>query len=735
MNKHTSDTFDDVLKEVKLYLHKEENIDLITRAYLCAKKQHEGQFRKSGEPYLVHLTSVAYILAQLRTGPTTIAAGLLHDVIEDCELTRDEMKAMFGEEVTMLVEAVTKISNLKFRDEKEYQASNHRKIFIAMAKDVRVILIKLSDRLHNMRTLQYMREDKQKRIAAETLEVYAPIAHRLGISEIKNELEDLSFMYLNNDKYHEIAHLVEKRKVERDDQVQNMIHEISEMMDEHHITYRIFGRSKHLYSIYKKMRTKNKRFEEIMDLLAIRIITDTDSACYEILGYIHAKYRPIPGRFKDYIAMPKVNMYQSLHTTIVADGGNIFEVQIRTEEMDRIAEQGIAAHWRYKENANYNSKAQQKEIEEQLHWFRDFSIMSDEVNDDAMEFMNMMQRDIFEANVYVMSPKGRVIALPNGSTPIDFAYRIHTEVGHHAVGATVNGVLVPLNTCLKTGDVVDIRTSNQSAGPSEDWIKFVKSTHARNKIRSFFQRRESEQRAGGIKKGEEMLQDELRRRNLDLEQYFDKKRIEGIVNTLSFSNYNDLMYAIGVKSVSLPAVIERLVKHKTNVQLDNNDLVELFNRQEANRRKPASKSGVYVAGVDTMKVMLASCCTPVPGDEIIGYISKGQGVKVHRVDCPNIQKEKERLIDVYWDENIEQKQYEVKLVIYSMDRNFLLSDIVTVVSQCKAGLNHVDSKVNDDKITATTKMSVVVENARHLQVLIANLCKINSVTKVERVIQ
>ena len=735
MNKHTSDTFDDVLKEVKLYLHKEENIDLITRAYLCAKKQHEGQFRKSGEPYLVHLTSVAYILAQLRTGPTTIAAGLLHDVIEDCELTRDEMKAMFGEEVTMLVEAVTKISNLKFRDEKEYQASNHRKIFIAMAKDVRVILIKLSDRLHNMRTLQYMREDKQKRIAAETLEVYAPIAHRLGISEIKNELEDLSFMYLNNDKYHEIAHLVEKRKVERDDQVQNMIHEISEMMDEHHITYRIFGRSKHLYSIYKKMRTKNKRFEEIMDLLAIRIITDTDSACYEILGYIHAKYRPIPGRFKDYIAMPKVNMYQSLHTTIVADGGNIFEVQIRTEEMDRIAEQGIAAHWRYKENANYNSKAQQKEIEEQLHWFRDFSIMSDEVNDDAMEFMNMMQRDIFEANVYVMSPKGRVIALPNGSTPIDFAYRIHTEVGHHAVGATVNGVLVPLNTCLKTGDVVDIRTSNQSAGPSEDWIKFVKSTHARNKIRSFFQRRESEQRAGGIKKGEEMLQDELRRRNLDLEQYFDKKRIEGIVNTLSFSNYNDLMYAIGVKSVSLPAVIERLVKHKTNVQLDNNDLVELFNRQEANRRKLASKSGVYVAGVDTMKVMLASCCTPVPGDEIIGYVSKGQGVKVHRVDCPNIQKEKERLIDVYWDENIEQKQYEVKLVIYSMDRNFLLSDIVTVVSQCKAGLNHVDSKVNDDKITATTKMSVVVENARHLQVLIANLCKINSVTKVERVIQ
>lgn len=735
MVKETSVSFEKVLEEVKSYIRKEENIDLIKRAYLCAKEQHEGQFRKSGEPYLVHVTSVAYILAQLRTGPTTIAAGLLHDVIEDCSLTAEEMTAKFNEEVTMLVEAVTKISNLKFRDEKEYQASNHRKIFIAMAKDVRVILIKLADRLHNMRTLQYMREDKQKRIASETLEVYAPIAHRLGISEIKNELEDLSFMYLDREKYHEIARLVEKRKVERDAQVKEMIREISAMMDEHHMTYRIFGRSKHLYSIYKKMRTKHKRFEEIMDLLAIRIITDTDTACYEILGYIHAKYRPIPGRFKDYIAMPKVNMYQSLHTTIVAYGGNIFEVQIRTEEMDQIAEQGIAAHWRYKENANYNSKAQQKEIEEQLHWFRDFSIMSDDVNDDAMEFMNMMQRDIFEANVYVMSPKGRVIALPNGSTPIDFAYRIHTEIGHHAVGATVNGVLVPLNTPLKTGDVVDIRTSNQSGGPSEDWLKIVKSTHARNKIRSFFQRRENEQRIAGVRKGEEILIEELKRRNLSVEQYMDKKRLESIIGNLSFSNVNDLLYAISTKSISLLTVIERLVKHKTSAPMNNNELVEMIRRQEANRRHVPSKSGVYVAGIDTMKITLASCCTPVPGDEIIGYVSKGQGVKVHRIDCPNIKKEKARLIDVYWETEMESKKYEVKLIVHSMDRNFLLSDIVTVVSQCKAGLNHVDSKVNDDRLTATTKMSVVVENAAHLKTLMANLSKINSVIKVERVIQ
>ena len=468
MVRKTAVGYPELMEEVRQYIHKEENIKLIEDAYAFAHEKHEGQFRKSGEPYVVHVIQVGYILAQLRTGPQTIAAGLLHDVIEDCSVSDDDFKQRFGEEVYRLVEAVTKIGNLKFKDEKEYLASNHRKIFIAMAQDVRVILIKLSDRLHNMRTLQYMKEEKQKKIASETLEVYAPIAHRLGISEIKNELEDLCFQYLNPEKYYEIAHLVEKRKTERDEQVHQMIDEISALLDEHHIAYRIFGRSKHLYSIYKKMVTKKKRFEEILDLLAIRIITSDETACYEILGYIHAKYRPIPGRFKDYIAMPKVNMYQSLHTTIVAEEGNIFEVQIRTEKMDEIAEQGIAAHWRYKENRNGGKEVPQKEIEEQLHWLRDFSLMSDEVSDDAMEYMNLLQKDIFEANVYVMSPKGRVIALPNGATPIDFAYRIHTEIGHKMIGATVNGGIVPLNTPLKTGDVVSIRTSNQSNGPSED---------------------------------------------------------------------------------------------------------------------------------------------------------------------------------------------------------------------------------------------------------------------------
>lgn len=725
--------FDEMMNEVRKYIRKDENIDLITRAYMCAEKNHTGQYRKSGEPYIIHAIQVGYILAMLRTGPKTIAAGLLHDVVEDCDVTLQEMSDMFGEEVANLVESVTKIGALKFKDEKEYLASNHRKIFIAMAKDVRVILIKLSDRLHNMRTLQYMSEQKQQKIASETLEVYAPIAHRLGISDIKNELEDLSFQYLNKEKYYEIAKLVERRKSERDDQVQQMIKDISTLLNDHQICYRIFGRSKHLYSIYKKMKTKNKRFEEILDLLAIRIITDTDTACYETLGYIHAKYRPIPGRFKDYIAMPKVNMYQSLHTTIVAEDGNIFEVQIRTESMDEIAEQGIAAHWRYKENSNGGREIHQKEIEEQLHWFKDFSVMSDDVNDDAMEYMDLLRKDIFEANVYVMTPKGKVIALPNGSTPIDFAYRVHTEVGHHTVGATINGVLMPLNTKLKTGDVVNIRTSKQSPGPSEDWIKVVKSAHARNKIRTFFQHQESERRTIDTRKGEEMLADELRRRNLDVETYADSKKVETIVGSLSFNSYNDLMYAIGVKQVSLPAVIDRLVKHKTSVPMDNEELVKMFNRQD--RKRKISSTGIRVAGIESMKISLAACCSPVPGDGIVGYISKGQGVKVHRSDCPNIIHEKQRLIPVEWEDSLEQKNYEVKLVVKSSDRNFLLSDIVTVVSQCKAGLQHVDSTVEEDKLSATTKMTVVVQDATHLQTLMVNLRKINSVHNVERVIQ
>ena len=727
-------TFEECMENVQTYIKRPENIELIQKAYDFAYEHHKGQFRKSGEPYVIHVIQVANTLALMHCGPKTIAAGLLHDTVEDCQgVTTDTITELFGQEIATLVDAVTKIGAIKFKDEEEYLASNHRKLFIAMAKDIRVILIKLADRLHNMRTLQYMRPEKQKKIARETLSVYAPIAHRLGISEIKNELEDLSFKYLDYKKYEEIKDLVKQRESDRNEQVHEMISDIESIMQEYNIQYRIFGRSKHFYSIYKKMVTKNKRFEEILDLLAIRIVTDSVVHCYEILGYIHAKYRPIPGRFKDYIAMPKANMYQSLHTTIVEpEHGNIFEIQIRTEEMDAIAERGVAAHWKYKENRNYTPEYEQKEIEDKLSWFRDFSMMTDEESEDPLEYMNVLQKDIFEANVYCLTPRGKVIALPSGSCPIDFAYRIHTEVGNKTVGAKVNGAIVPLNTPLKTGDVVDILTNNNSAGPSADWIKIVKSGHARNKIRTFLQKQEQQSRKESIKLGQSMLEDEFRRLKLDPKS-MDQKRLESILTSLSFKSVDDLYVGIAMKRVSLQSIVDRLVKNRSNM-LEDQEIMNIYNKQPAHVTKHSS-CGVIVPGVDTIAVSLANCCRPIPGDSIIGYISKGQGVKVHRADCPNIVNEKKRLIPVQWEEGLDEKQYEVNLIIHSDDRNYLLSDIVTTLQQCNVYLKHVDSAVDDGNLEATTKLTVSVKNAAHLQNLISNLKKVRSVNEVIRTIQ
>ncbi len=727
-------TFEECMENVQTYIKRPENIELIQKAYDFAYEHHKGQFRKSGEPYVIHVIQVANTLALMHCGPKTIAAGLLHDTVEDCEgVTTDTITELFGQEIATLVDAVTKIGAIKFKDEEEYLASNHRKLFIAMAKDIRVILIKLADRLHNMRTLQYMRPEKQKKIARETLSVYAPIAHRLGISEIKNELEDLSFKYLDYKKYEEIKGLVQQRESDRNEQVQEMISDIESIMKEYNIQYRIFGRSKHFYSIYKKMVTKNKRFEEILDLLAIRIITDSVVHCYEILGYIHAKYRPIPGRFKDYIAMPKANMYQSLHTTIVEpEHGNIFEIQIRTEEMDAIAERGVAAHWKYKENRNYTPEYEQKEIEDKLSWFRDFSMMTDEESEDPLEYMNVLQKDIFEANVYCLTPRGKVIALPSGSCPIDFAYRIHTEVGNKTVGAKVNGAIVPLNTPLKTGDVVDILTNNNSVGPSADWIKIVKSGHARNKIRAFLQKQEQQSRKDSIKLGESMLEDEFRRLKLD-SKLMEQKRLESILTSLSFKSVDDLFVGIAMKRVSLQSIVDRLVKNRSNM-LEDQEIMKIYNKQSTHTTKHSS-CGVIVPGIDTIAVSLANCCRPIPGDPIIGYISKGQGVKVHRADCPNIVNEKKRLIPVQWEEGLDEKQYEVNLIVHSDDRNYLLSDIVTTLQQCNVYLKHVDSAVDDGNLEATTKLTVSVKNAAHLQNLISNLKKVRSVNEVIRTIQ
>jgi len=726
--KKESITKESLFKNIKSYITNEDSLKLIDKAYEYAKDKHQGQMRKSGDPYFVHLMAVANELAKYHSGPKTICAGLLHDVIEDCGVSKEEFIKEFDEDIYELVEAVTKIGNLQFKDEKEYLAANHRKIFVAMAKDIRVILIKLCDRLHNMRTLEYMAPDRQQKIAQETMDVYAPIAHRLGIAEMKNELEDLSFSYLNNDKYHEIAHLVESKKTERDDQIEEMIENITKILKEHNIPFRIFGRSKHLYSIYKKMVTKNKRFDEILDLLAIRIVTETELNCYEILGYIHAEYKPIPGRLKDYIAMPKMNMYQSLHTTIVGSDGRIYEVQIRTEQMDSIAEKGIAAHWSYKEG-QYDKAVEQKEIMKELEWIHAF----EESESDDTQFMDTVTTDIFNANVYVMTPKGRVIDLPHGATPLDFAYRIHTEVGHQTVGALVNGVLVPLNTVLKTGDVVELKT-NKNSSPSEDWLKIVKTNSAKNRIRAFFQKRELEKKEETIKFGEQLLKDEMKRRDINVEEYFNKDKFEHLYKAFEVSNYNDFMYAIGVKSLSALAVLEKLVKLGKR-ELDENELQIITKKNRQRRSLEKNDTGIYIEGISGMKVNLSPCCSPVYGDEIVGYVSKGQGIKVHRKDCPNIVNEKSRIIDVKWDEEKPTTRYESSIKIIANDRSFLLTDIVTCVAQYKANLIAVNSSVNNENLTATTTITITVTDAEHLNNIIANLKKVNSVIEVERCVK
>lgn len=722
---------EDVLNEAKLYITNPENLALIQKALNYANEKHAGQFRRNGEPYIVHIWNVSYILATLRVGPKTICAGILHDIIEDCGVSKEQLSVDFDEEIANLVESVTKVGNISVKNMKEYQAANHRKLFIAMAKDVRVIIIKLVDRLHNMRTLQYMSEDKQKRIASETLEVYAPIAHRLGISEIKNELEDLSFFFLMPDEYRHIAQLVEAKKSERDAMVKKMIEDISKMLTVENIQYRIFGRSKHLYSIYRKMNIKNKRFEEILDLLAIRIVTKTKLNCYEILGYIHAKYRPIPGRLKDYIAMPKVNMYQSLHTTIVADAGSIFEIQIRTEEMDSIAERGVAAHWRYKEGSKYDPRVEQKQIEEKLSWFKEFTTLTGESEENTpTDYMETLTKDIFEANVYVMTPMGKVIDLPNGSTPIDFAYRVHTDVGHAAVGAIVNDALVPLNTVLKTGDVINIKTSKQFPGPSEDWLKFVKTNQARNKIKNYLAKKEIERRQEKVETGEKILADELKKRGFDAKEYMDKKKLEGVYSTFQVDNYIDLMYGIAQKSISQTMVVEKLTNQK-RPYLDS-ELINKINSKDY-KKQSTSKNGLKIRGIDSMMMSLAQCCCPVYHDEIIGYITKGQGVKVHRKICPNVINLKSRLIDVEWDEEMTVvNRYDANILVVARDRNFLFTDIVTVVSQYKGNMTSINSNVNPEDLTATTKMTVQVSDLEHLNNIMTNLKKVDSVIRVER---
>ena len=734
-DKHDQVTFEDVIESCSRYITKKESFDLIRKAYDYIMVKHEGQKRKSGEPYTIHLVWVAYILTTLQTGPTTIAAGLLHDVIEDCKVPREEMVELFGEEITTLVEGVTKINKMPFKDEADVYAENHRKIYIAMAKDIRVILIKLADRLHNMRTLQYMEPKKQQRIARETLEVYAPIAHRLGINDIRIELEDLSLYYLDPVAYQEISELLEQKRSERKESVDQMMESVKNLLDKNHIDYRIKGRAKHIYSIYKKMVIKHKRFDELYDLNALRIILKDKMKCYEVLGIIHDNYRPLPGRFKDYIAMPKPNMYQSLHTAVIGEGGHIFEIQIRTEEMDELAERGIASHWRYKENKEYSSKQEQKDIVDKLQWLGDFITLSDEIKDgDAKEYYDSLRRDIFEANVYVMTPQGKIVELPNGATPIDFAYRIHTEVGHHAVGAIVNNVMVPINTKLKTGDVCEIKT-NKNSGPSEDWLKFVRTAGARNKIRQYISKKNAENQKELIEEGKKLLKEEIRKRGLEEKKYLDSDIYKSYYGSFGANNFDDLMLVLGKKIVTASTLLDKVIPNHRGFFHNLSKILKKNNEAIKNQRKSNTSLGISVNGMDGLKVQLSKCCNPIPGDAIVGYVSKGQGIKVHRADCPNIKGvEQGRLIDVYWDyTNITEKRFQVDIEITGIDRNNLLNDILVVLGQVKVSILNINASVKDG-MEADIKLSLSVESAEILQLAIDNLNKIQGVYEIKRVI-
>ena len=729
-------TINDVLEVCGKYITNQESIDLINQAYDFIMEKHEGQKRKSGEPYTIHLIWVAYILATLQTGPATIAAGLLHDVMEDCGVSREEMVERFGEEITTLVEGVTKIGKMPFKDESDVYAENHRKIYIAMAKDIRVILIKFADRLHNMRTLQFMPPHKQKRISRETLEVYTPIAHRLGINDIKTELEDLSLSYLDPVAYSEISKLLATKQEERKESVAKMMASVKQILDDNSYQYRILGRAKSIYSIYKKMFVKKKRFDELYDLYALRIITQDKMDCYGILGLIHDQYRPIPGRFKDYIAMPKPNMYQSLHTSVIGEDGNTFEIQIRTEEMDELAELGVAAHWRYKENKGYSSKKEQQEIGEKLQWLREFISLSDDIKDgDAKEYYDSLKRDIFEANVYVLTPQGKIVELPNGSTPIDFAYRIHTEVGHKAVGAIVNNVMVPIDTKLNTGDVVEIKTNKQSLGPSEDWLKFVRTAGARNKIRQFIANREAETKKETIEDGRKMLRDELKKRQLDEKKYMDPDTYKTYLGSFGARSFDDILYFIGKKSLPAMNLLDRVVPKKSGFFDSISKMLQRNNQVNEKQQSSRNNSGVVVKGLDGLRIQLSKCCNPIPGDDIMGFVSQGQGIKVHRRDCPNIQQPeiKVRLIDVYWDfASISTMKFQADLEIVGLDRPNLLNDVVTSLGQMKINILNIHADVVDMK--AIIKLKISVEDASRLQQAIDNIDRIQGIYEIKRVI-
>ncbi len=720
-------TYEDVKELFYLYIHNEADREAIKKAYDFCCMKHAGIFRKSGEPYIQHLIEVAYICAQLQAGPVTIEAAFLHDVVEDTDTSINDISELFGPDCAKIVDSLTKIQRLKLshRTQEEFEAEDHRKIFLGMAKDVRVIIIKLADRLHNMRTISSLAPNRQEALANETLEVFAPIAHRLGIYRVESELEDLSLKVLKPDIYKEINDLVSKRVKERGKALNNFKKKLGDIAFNANIPFDIESRIKSIYSLYKKMYVKGRKFEEIYDVLALRIITDTTLHCYELLGLIHQEYRPLPGRFKDYIAVPKSNMYQSLHTTIISGDGNIFEVQIRTKEMDEIAETGVAAHWRYKEGEHYDPKAEQHDIEEKLHWFRDFvSISNENTNADAQEYLDNLSKDIFDANIFVFTPKGKVIDLPAGSTPLDMAYKIHTKVGDSAVGATVNNIMVPLSTILKTGDVVEIKTSKTSPGPNQDWLDFVKTSSAKSHIKKFLQKQNVDLRSSAIEKGKELCVTAFKERGADPEKINELFNTTNVLNNYHCSTIDDLFFNISKKNPTPSAILDYIgikKKAKKEVVISKKGTIS------------DADSPVYIENGEGVKINLGNCCTPIPGDDIVGYITKGMGVTVHRRDCPNIKGEKARLIDVFWKHNLS-GTYPVDLTIECNDRNNLVADIMNCLSTFKIKITEFSAKMHQDTDTVTIACQIYVTDINMLNSIFQGLKNISSVYDIKRVI-
>ncbi|MBU5336457.1 RelA/SpoT family protein [Intestinibacter bartlettii] len=726
----------EILDKIKKYA---PNADVtpVIKAYELAKSAHAGVFRKSGEPYIIHPIAVANILADLELDMEVIAAGLLHDVVEDTPYTYEDIKDLFGKDIADLVDGVTKLGKIKYQTKEESQAENLRKMFLAMAKDIRVILIKLADRLHNMRTLKYMPEEKAKYKAKETLEIYGGIAHRIGISKIKWELEDLALKYIDPEGYRELTDKITMKRSQRQEYIDKIVQLLEEKFKEVDINCEVSGRPKHFYSIYKKMKKKNKTFEEIYDLTAVRIIVDTVKDCYAVLGMVHTMWIPMPGRFKDYIAMPKPNLYQSLHTTVIGPDGEPVEIQIRTHEMHEIAENGIAAHWKYKEGITGNHDAK---MEQKLKWLRQMMEWEKDVQD-PHEFLDALKDDVFNSQVYVFTPKGDVIELPAGSTPIDFAYRVHTNVGNKCTGAKINGKIVPINYKLQNGEIVEVITSANSPGPSRDWLSIVQTPTARNRIRQWFKK---ERREENIERGTDILEKEFKRYNIPYKNASIQKFLNQVAKKFNQPTLEDLIATIGYGGIAtsqvMPKVrdfynkeVNRQEKEK-RMQEKENKIKKNFDEQEYAKKRKKKDNGITVKGLDNILVRFAKCCNPLPGDDIVGYITKGRGVAIHRKDCTNIKLDdeflKNRLVEVEWN-NPEKSKFEGEVKIIAVDRVGLLNDVIHIVSMEKLSISGINCRVLKDN-TANISLLVEVNDISELKQLMKKIKSIPGVDEVSR---